>query len=87
MRKRRKSPVARVVRTTATTAPRVHNVAAMRTKRIVGLLLMVAPLDHEFMRWIYELRLGIEPMAASLAAKSTAPAVKRLMPSPLPTAS
>jgi DNA-binding GntR family transcriptional regulator len=30
--------------------------------------LMVAPLDREFMRWIYELRLGIEPLAASLAA-------------------
>jgi DNA-binding GntR family transcriptional regulator len=31
--------------------------------------LMVAPLDREFMRWIYELRLGIEPMAATLAAE------------------
>jgi DNA-binding GntR family transcriptional regulator len=31
--------------------------------------LMVAPLDREFMRWIYELRLGIEPLAASLAAR------------------
>ena len=30
--------------------------------------LMVAPLDREFMRWIYELRIGIEPLAASLAA-------------------
>ncbi len=35
--------------------------------------LMVAPLDHEFMRWIYELRLGIEPMAASLAAQRATP--------------
>lgn len=32
--------------------------------------LMVAPLDREFMRWIYELRLGIEPLAAALAARS-----------------
>ncbi|MEP7061922.1 MAG: GntR family transcriptional regulator [Betaproteobacteria bacterium] len=31
--------------------------------------LMVAPLDREFMRWIYELRLGIEPIAAALAAR------------------
>ena len=31
--------------------------------------LMVAPLDREFMRWIYELRIGIEPLAASLAAQ------------------
>ena len=31
--------------------------------------LMVAPLDRDFMRWIYELRLGIDPMAASLAAQ------------------
>jgi DNA-binding GntR family transcriptional regulator len=31
--------------------------------------LMVAPLDREFMRWIYELRLGIDPLAASLAAR------------------
>lgn len=31
--------------------------------------LMVAPLDREFMRWIYELRLGIEPIAAGLAAR------------------
>ena len=30
--------------------------------------LMVAPLDRDFMRSIYELRLGIEPLAASLAA-------------------
>lgn len=30
--------------------------------------LMVAPLDREFMRWIYELRLGIDPLAAALAA-------------------
>jgi DNA-binding GntR family transcriptional regulator len=32
--------------------------------------LMVAPLDREFMRWIYELRLGIEPLAAALAARN-----------------
>lgn len=32
--------------------------------------LMVAPVDHEFTRWIYELRAGIEPIAASLAARS-----------------
>lgn len=31
--------------------------------------LMVAPLDRQFMRWIYELRLGIEPLAAALAAR------------------
>jgi DNA-binding GntR family transcriptional regulator len=31
--------------------------------------LMVAPLDREFMRWIYELRVGIDPLAASLAAQ------------------
>jgi len=30
--------------------------------------LMVAPLDREFMGWIYELRLGLEPLAATLAA-------------------
>src|SRR5262249_39938610 len=30
--------------------------------------LMVAPLDRAFVRWIYELRFGIEPLAASLAA-------------------
>jgi DNA-binding GntR family transcriptional regulator len=36
--------------------------------------LMVAPLDREFMRWIYELRLGIEPLAASLAATRATPA-------------
>ena len=34
--------------------------------------LMVAPLDREFMRWIYELRLGIEPLAAALAARKAA---------------
>jgi DNA-binding GntR family transcriptional regulator len=34
---------------------------------------MVAPLDREFMRWIYELRLGIEPLAASLAAARATP--------------
>ena len=31
--------------------------------------LMVAPLDRDFMRSIYELRLGIEPLAATLAAR------------------
>jgi DNA-binding GntR family transcriptional regulator len=31
--------------------------------------LMVAPLDRDFVRWIYELRLGIEPIAAGLAAR------------------
>ena len=31
--------------------------------------LMVAPLDREFMRSIYELRLGIDPLAAGLAAQ------------------
>ena len=36
--------------------------------------LMVAPLDREFMRWIYELRLGIEPLAAALAARHATPA-------------
>jgi DNA-binding GntR family transcriptional regulator len=40
--------------------------------------LMVAPLDREFMRSIYELRLGIEPLAASLAAqRATADDVAR----------
>ncbi len=39
--------------------------------------LMVAPLDHEFMRWIYELRLGIEPLAASLAAQHATPEAVR----------
>ena len=32
--------------------------------------LMVAPLDRELMRSIYELRLGIEPLAAALAARN-----------------
>jgi DNA-binding GntR family transcriptional regulator len=36
--------------------------------------LMVAPLDRDFMRWIYELRLGIEPLAAGLAARHATPA-------------
>ena len=36
--------------------------------------LMVAPLDRQFMRWIYELRVGIEPLAASLAATRGTPA-------------
>ena len=31
--------------------------------------LMVAPLDREFMRSIYELRLGLDPLAAALAAE------------------
>ncbi len=31
--------------------------------------LMVAPLDRDFMRWIYELRLGLDPLAAALAAQ------------------
>src|SRR6478736_9862000 len=31
--------------------------------------LMVAPLDRDFMRAIYELRLGIEPLAAMLASR------------------
>jgi DNA-binding GntR family transcriptional regulator len=31
--------------------------------------LMVAPLDRDFMRSIYELRLGLEPLAATLAAR------------------
>ncbi|HWD34950.1 MAG TPA: GntR family transcriptional regulator [Casimicrobiaceae bacterium] len=31
--------------------------------------LMVAPLDRDFMRSIYELRVGIEPLAATLAAQ------------------
>jgi DNA-binding GntR family transcriptional regulator len=35
--------------------------------------LMVAPLDREFVRWIYELRLGIDPLAASLAAQRALP--------------
>jgi len=36
--------------------------------------LMVAPLDRDFMRWIYELRLGIDPLAVSLAAARATPA-------------
>ncbi|HEX6794878.1 MAG TPA: GntR family transcriptional regulator [Casimicrobiaceae bacterium] len=32
--------------------------------------LMVAPLDRDFMRSIYELRLGVEPLAATLAARN-----------------
>ena len=35
--------------------------------------LMVAPLDRDFVRWIYELRLGIDPLAAGLAAKRATP--------------
>ena len=35
---------------------------------------MVAPLDRDFMRSIYELRLGIEPLAATLAARNAAAA-------------
>lgn len=32
--------------------------------------LMVAPLDRDFMRSIYELRLGLEPLAATLATRN-----------------
>jgi DNA-binding GntR family transcriptional regulator len=40
--------------------------------------LMVAPLDRDFMRWIYELRIGLEPLAASLAAtRATADQLER----------
>ena len=40
--------------------------------------LMVAPLDRDFMRWIFELRLGLEPVAAALAARNAnAAAIKR----------
>ena len=40
--------------------------------------LMVAPLDRDFMRWIYELRLGLEPVAAALAARNaTAATIER----------
>jgi DNA-binding GntR family transcriptional regulator len=40
--------------------------------------LMVAPLDRDFMRWIFELRLGLEPIAAALAARNAnAVAIKR----------
>jgi len=35
--------------------------------------LMVAPLDRDFVRWIYELRLGIDPLAAGLAAQRASP--------------
>src|SRR5512144_864491 len=35
--------------------------------------LMVAPLDRDFMRWIYELRLGLDPLAAALAAERARP--------------
>ncbi|HEX4884863.1 MAG TPA: GntR family transcriptional regulator [Casimicrobiaceae bacterium] len=38
--------------------------------------LMVAPLDRDFMRWIYELRLGIDPLAASLATHRAAAEVR-----------
>src|SRR5262245_9917582 len=31
--------------------------------------LMVAPLDRDFVQWIYELRLAVDPLAAALAAK------------------
>lgn len=33
--------------------------------------LMVAPVDRDFLRWIYELRFGIEPLAAARAARHT----------------
>ncbi|NDP43517.1 MAG: GntR family transcriptional regulator, partial [Aromatoleum sp.] len=36
--------------------------------------LMVAPLDRDFLRWVYELRLGIDPLAAAGAARNAAPA-------------
>jgi DNA-binding GntR family transcriptional regulator len=36
--------------------------------------LMVAPLDRDFMRSIYEVRLGIEPLAAVLATRNATPA-------------
>jgi DNA-binding GntR family transcriptional regulator len=40
--------------------------------------LMVAPLDRDFMRWIYELRLGLDPLAAALAAqRATAEEIER----------
>jgi DNA-binding GntR family transcriptional regulator len=39
--------------------------------------LMVAPLDREFTRWIYELRLGIEPLAAALAARNAGEAQRQ----------
>jgi DNA-binding GntR family transcriptional regulator len=35
--------------------------------------LMVAPLDREFTRSIYELRLGLDPLAAALAAQRASP--------------
>jgi len=35
--------------------------------------LMVAPLDRDFLRWIYELRLGLDPLAAALAARRATP--------------
>ncbi len=36
--------------------------------------LMVAPLDRDFLRWVYELRLGIDPLAAAGAARNATPA-------------
>jgi DNA-binding GntR family transcriptional regulator len=38
--------------------------------------LMVAPLDREFLRQIYELRLGIDPLASSLAARHATEALR-----------
>jgi DNA-binding GntR family transcriptional regulator len=38
--------------------------------------LMVAPLDRDFLRQIYELRLGIDPMASSLAARHAGDAAR-----------
>ncbi len=38
--------------------------------------LMVAPLDREFMRWIYELRLGLDPLSASLATQRAGAALR-----------
>jgi len=40
--------------------------------------LMVAPLDRDFLRWVYELRLGIDPLAAVLAARrATQPEIEQ----------
>src|SRR6266550_765453 len=40
--------------------------------------LMVAPLDRDFLRWVYELRLGIDPLAAVLAARrATKPEIEK----------
>lgn len=39
--------------------------------------LMVAPLDHEFLKSVYEFRLGIDPLAAGLATMHTTPKTVR----------